>query len=574
MNRWWMMALIALCVALVSAPALALIWHPDAIDNPGHGGQQSAVAVTSTNLPVMCYYDPAGTKLKYAWTEKGIWRTVTVDNTADVGKWCDLALDGSDRPHISYYDATNKELKYAYLNGSDPRNDTWDIDVVHSDSSDDVGWYTSIAVDGSNHPHISYHHYSDGRLYYAHDDGTGWDTDLVDSGNTGLFTSIAVTSTGTPHIAYYDPDREELWYATPGATDWATMEIDDNGNVGQYVSIGLTGGNSPRVSYYDVTNSRLLYATYNGAVWTPSQVDNSADVGAGTSLVLDASSRPHIAYYDATNASLKYARWDGAQWDIETADSDNPAGQWPSLALDGDGLPHVSYARIDTGRPKYNTPAGAWLFFLDSDPRYEDGVRPNKGVAGDHFRFRVIFQDSRGWGAVNPVVFVYKNGSRFKRVDLKVQDDPPIYSTGALYQGGTKLPEGEYKYRMRAMDLGGRWAGGKPTNMRKGISVSATSGTLGLLASLSAAPTSVGAQMTFSLASAATVDARIVNLAGRPVRQVVAGRELEAGLNTLVWDGRNSESLSVPAGQYIVVVEARTDDGGQDRRVCPVLMGK
>jgi len=572
MYRWWMVALILLGVALVSTPALALIWHPDAIDNPGHGGQQSAVAVTSANLPVMCYYDPAGSKLKYAWTEKGIWRTVTVDNAGDVGKWCDLALDGSDRPHISYYVATNKVLKYAYLNGWHPRNDTWTRDVVHSDSSDDVGWYTSIAVDGSNDPHISYYHSSKGRLYYAHDDGTGWDTDLVDPGDTGKFTSIAVTSSGTPHISYYNHGDQELWYATPGATDWATAEVDSAGDVGQYTSIDLTAGNQPRISYYDVDNSALKYATYSGSIWSTSQVENSADVGGGTALLLDPSSQPHIAYYDATNTALKYARWDGAQWDIETADSDNPAGQYPSLDLDGDNLPHISYARIDTGRPKYNSPAGAWLFFLDSDPRYQDGVRPNKGVAGDHFRFRVIYQDSKGWGAVDPAVLIYKNGTRYKRVDLTVQDDPPIYSTGALYQGGTKLPEGEYKYRFRAMDLGGRWAGGKPTNLRKGISVSATAGTLGLLTSLSAAQTNVGAQVTILLASAATVDARIVNLAGRPVRQVATGRELEAGLNTLLWDGRNGEGLHVPAGQYIVVVEARTDDGGQDRRVCPVAV--
>jgi len=82
-----------------------------------------------------------------ASTERLTWYIETVDGTGIVGLHTSIALDSSNNPHISYHDDTNKDLKYAHYDGS------WNIETV--DSAGYVGPLTSIALDSSNNPHIT-----------------------------------------------------------------------------------------------------------------------------------------------------------------------------------------------------------------------------------------------------------------------------------------------------------------------------------------------------------------------------------------------------------------------------------
>ena len=90
------------------------------------------------------------------------------------------------------------------------------------------------------------------------------------------------------------------------------------------------------------------------------------------------------------------------------------------------------------------------------------------------------------------------------------------------------------------------------------------------ITSLSALPTNMGAQVQFALSSAAQVDARVLNIAGRPVRTICTANDCEAGTNTLLWNAQADNGLRVPNGQYLVELLARTPDGGLARRLTQV----
>ena len=93
--------------------------------------------------------------------QSATWMIYTLDSTGYVGFFSSIALDSSDHPHISYKDETNDDLKYARWTGT-----TWTVETI--DSVGNVGWWPSIALDSSDRPHISY--YIDtglGNLKYA-----------------------------------------------------------------------------------------------------------------------------------------------------------------------------------------------------------------------------------------------------------------------------------------------------------------------------------------------------------------------------------------------------------------------
>ena len=98
-------------------------------------------------------------------------------------------------------------------------------------------------------------------------------------------------------------------------------------------------------------------------------------------------------------------------------------------------------------------------------------------------------------------------------------------------------------------------------------------GTVGV-AGLVAMPTAVGVEVVFTLTRAADVEARVLNLAGRPVGTICRARPSDAGANTLVWNGMGEAGVRAPAGRYLVEVTARAGDGSQARAVAPMMLAR
>ena len=102
-----------------------------------------------------------------------VWSNMTVDSHGVTGQFTSLALDSSGKPHISYTSLFNIDLYYASWTGSG-----WNIETV--DSAGDVGYFTSLALDSSGKPHISYNDNANDDLKYASRTESGWINETVD----------------------------------------------------------------------------------------------------------------------------------------------------------------------------------------------------------------------------------------------------------------------------------------------------------------------------------------------------------------------------------------------------------
>jgi hypothetical protein len=76
--------------------------------------------------------------------------------------------------------------------------------------------------------------------------------------------------------------------------------------------------------------------------------------------------------------------------------------------------------------------------------------------------------------------------------------------------------------------------------------------------------------VTYSVSAPCRVQARVLNIAGRPVRVLASDSTAVAGVNTLSWDGRNSNGSLAPSGLYLIELEAVAENGQRAKAVTQV----
>ncbi len=367
-----------LILAVLSIPVyVSAEWEVTTIDGSQAGrdvGSHASLALDGNDRPHISYYE------FYGWTgsrESGVLTYITrdgaqwtdpviVDSADSSGHWTDIAVDSQNRPHISYHDYGNQLLKYAFFDGIG-----WGLASDLGAPGLD-GDYSSIALDADDQPHISFRHVEQDRVAYTHFSDAQWHLDMLD--DPGRITSLALDNSENPNISYYyydgvnPPRLVHVEYNAP-TDSWIRSPIDITAQ-GSWNSLALDNRGRPHISYLDADRKHLKYA-YHDSIWRIETVDfDPVQVGMYNAIALDDDNSPHIAYYDVFNGSLKYAYRNGGEWLVEVVDDGEDrrgVGMWPSIAIDSLNRPHIAYFDRDNGALKYafRSPCGADDFDCD-----------------------------------------------------------------------------------------------------------------------------------------------------------------------------------------------------------------
>jgi len=256
-----------------------------------------------------------------------------------------LQLDSQGRPHVATFSSMQGRIYCVWHDGVE-----WRASLVDTFGNSQ----SSLALDENETPWIACRHHESGDADYlicTHFDGDAWHPDTIDEVSAGYFyVSLALDGNDRPHISYhlYDALPEhytQLKYAVHDGASWATEVVDEGyagyQNVGIYNALALDAGDHPHISYWGL-GGHLTYAHHNGSAWELTTVD-PVDSGRGTSIALDAEGHPHIIHTGPWLVGLRHSYFTGTTWQTEILDPDVNTGSHSTLAIDAAGRLHISY---------------------------------------------------------------------------------------------------------------------------------------------------------------------------------------------------------------------------------------
>lgn len=359
-NKLRIFAIIPGLLASVTLPAAtnlsAAEWQIEMVDQSGPG-KFSSMRIDKDGNAHLAYVAEDGTnnQLKYGFWDHALkrWFIMPIANGAS---FCSLALDSKQRPHISYADygtMSGARLHHAYWDGTIWTNTTLPI------NSETVAYYTSIVLDASDNPSISFYEY-DGprgsglrvRMRVVTWTGKYWGVVTVDGQNqSGKFNDLAIDAKGHMHLAYANVNgiTAGMRYAFFDGNDWRTEVLEELGRnnsayVGYSAAIAVDQQGNPHITYstYSAPYS-VNYAVRKNGRWQIQRIEALGGVGYPdrNSITLDESGTPYVAYYDSAGRGLRVAHIEGGRWVAETVEGS--VGYTSSVRIDR-GTLWVSYA--------------------------------------------------------------------------------------------------------------------------------------------------------------------------------------------------------------------------------------
>jgi hypothetical protein len=295
-------------------------------------GMYTSIAVNSSGVPMVTYFDRDSGSLKFAAKVNDAWQIHTVQtgtgidpgSGAQVGMYTSLTLRSDDgRPGVAYlahvHDAngSHAEVRYAAAQVPMPSSPAdwqfWTVDTAPLPAEDPenpniyplpegLGLFIDSARLPDQAPVVVYYDRGNGDLKVSKfnaQTGMFGTATVLDGTNTdaGWSPSVAVDAQGVVHVAYVGSTADDLKYITDAAG--ATPQIVDDGYrivgtsvdglpkpefhfVGDDASLVLVGGTTPMIAYQDATTQELLLAhrTEDG-MWHRTSIAGATDPWPG-----------------------------------------------------------------------------------------------------------------------------------------------------------------------------------------------------------------------------------------------------------------------------------------------------
>jgi hypothetical protein len=337
-------------------PVEAANWKIEIVDQGGVGKYSSMKIDSFGNAHLVYVIDDSNRlPMRYATWDHVAKKWFVMTLAESVGS-CSLVLDSKQNPHISYVDAgsgSGSTLRYMYWTGKEWKK------VPIQINADVISYYSSIVLDASDNPSISFYEYRGPRdtdfkirLRNVTLKNGVWQLKTVDSEEgSGKFNAMAIDPLGHMHISYANVGATTAGarYAYWGGEKWKVEIIEglaeNNGQMVGYSScIVLDNTGTPHVAYVNESQPMLKYAVRKKDHWQVQVVARMTKVGYPdrNSIALDENGTPYISYYDAGRGILQLAYPDGARWVVETVDG-NGSGFTSSLQI-AKGQIWISYA--------------------------------------------------------------------------------------------------------------------------------------------------------------------------------------------------------------------------------------
>jgi hypothetical protein len=330
----------------------------------------------------------------------------------DVGIYTSIALDASGQPAVAYYDRTHRALKFARFDGA-----AWSVETVDANGTD-VGAYAKLLASGSGWV----------LAYRAFSPPTA----------AGAITSavrIATTSKGSPAASDWSIVNAVQDVATP-----CDPSLCASGQVclatGTCATPAPSGSCAPACASGEAcvgSGTATCQATYG-----PTAIEDHAGIGAYLALVAPTATSLAVAYDDRTNGNAVIASNGGGAWStlvVDGADAmgndTGDVGRWITMAVDGSGALNLAYAVGEGEQLRYVKVTGS------SVGAYET-VDDASGLGGTPFAdgYHVIGADAHlAFDASGRVVVSYQDQTA-GTLRYAVRDATTGWSSTALTQAG------------------------------------------------------------------------------------------------------------------------------------------